>query len=126
VIDAEAAPLLAGKRVLIVEDESLISMLLEDMVADLGGVVAASASQLGRALEIVNGSDIAFDLAVLDVNLGGQEAFPVADVLVERGVPFAFSTGYGASGLPEPWRGRPTLQKPFTEEQVRSVLARLV
>jgi DNA-binding NtrC family response regulator len=119
-----AAQLLAGKRVLIVEDESLISMLLEDIVADLGGVVAASASRVSRALEIVNRFETPIDVAVLDVNVNGEEVFPIAQALAGRGVPFAFSTGYGNSGLPEPWRGRPTLQKPFTEDQVRSVLAR--
>ena len=61
---------------------------------------------------------------MLDVNLGGAEAFPVANALVERGVPFAFSTGYGNSGLPAAWRDRPTLQKPFTQEQVMAVLGR--
>jgi hypothetical protein len=58
------------------------------------------------------------DLAVLDVNLAGEEAFPIATALAQRGVPFAFSTGYGNAGLPESWRSRPTLQKPFTQDQV--------
>lgn len=115
---------LAGVKVLLVEDETLVAMLLEDMVSDLGGTVVGSASRLARALEMVGDTEIGFDLAVLDVNLGGQEAFPVAMVLAERGVPFAFSTGYGNSGLPEAWRDRPTLQKPFTQEQVTAVLSK--
>ncbi len=97
-------------------------MLLEDMIADLGGTVIASASRVSRALEVVQDNGICVDLAVLDVNLGGEEAFPVAVALAKRGVPFAFSTGYGSSGLPESWRSRPTLQKPFTQDQVSSVL----
>jgi CheY-like chemotaxis protein len=107
--------------VLLVEDETLVAMLLEDMVADLGGTVVGSASRVSRALDLI-GEEGGIDLAVLDVNLGGENAFPVAEVLAERGVPFAFSTGYGSAGLPEPWRSRPTLQKPFTQTQVEAVL----
>ena len=113
---------LTGVRVLLVEDETLVAMLLEDMIADLGGTVIASASRVAGALKVVEDDATAIDLAVLDVNLGGEEAFPVATALAERGVPFAFSTGYGNSGLPDPWRSRPTLQKPFTQDQVTAVL----
>ncbi len=115
---------LAGVRILLVEDETLVAMLLEDMIAELGGTVVASASRVAGALEVVKNSGSGLDLAVLDVNLGGEEAFPVAEALAERGVPFAFSTGYGNSGLPDPWRSRPTLQKPFTQDQVTAVLHR--
>jgi CheY-like chemotaxis protein len=121
--DVETPPL-AGTRIFVVEDETLVAMLLEDMIGDLGGTIMGSASRVSRALEIVaeRASDI--DLAVLDVNLGGEEAFPIAEALAERGVPFAFSTGYGNAGLPAAWRERPTLQKPFTHEQVRAVLTK--
>ena len=117
---------LAGKRVLVVEDETLVAMLLEDMIADLGGVLAGSASRVARALEIINDGSTQIELAVLDVNLGGEEAFPIAAALAERGIPFAFSTGYGSAGLPEEWRSRPMLQKPFTHEQVKTVLVRAI
>lgn len=113
---------LAGIRVLLVEDETLVAMLLEDIIEDLGGTVVGSASRVARALEFANDASINIDLAVLDVNLAGEEAFPIATVLAQRGVPFAFSTGYGNAGLPESWRSRPTLQKPFTQDQVMSVL----
>ena len=116
--------LLSGVRVLLVEDETLVAMLLEDMIADLGGTVIGSASRVSRALEMVEDPSCAIDLAVLDVNLGGEEVFPVASALAERRVPFAFSTGYGNAGLPEAWRSRPTLQKPFTQDQVTIVLER--
>lgn len=119
---ADSGRSLTGIRILLVEDETLVAMLLEDMIADLGGTVIASASRVARALEIVRDGETRFDLAVLDVNLGGEEAFPVAVALAERGVPFAFSTGYGSSGLPDTWRSRPTLQKPFTQDQVTAVL----
>jgi DNA-binding NtrC family response regulator len=120
----EAAAPLAGKRVLVVEDETLVAMLLEDMIRDLGGVIVGSASRVGRALDAVSAHAGEIDLAVLDVNLCGEEVFPVASALSERAVPFAFSTGYGNSGLPAAWRAYPTLQKPFTHEQVRVVLSR--
>jgi CheY-like chemotaxis protein len=113
---------LAGIRVLLVEDETLVAMLLEDMIADLGGTVLRSASRVARALEFAEDTSLDFDLAVLDVNLAGEEAFPIADALARRGIPFAFSTGYGNAGLPDAWRSRPTLQKPFTQEQVTAVL----
>ena len=115
---------LRGLRVLVVEDETLVAMLLEDMLGELGARVAATASRVARALEIVNSGETAFDAAVLDVSLAGENAFPIATALIEKGIPFAFSTGYGNAGLPEEWRSRPTLQKPFTQEQVGAVLRR--
>ena len=123
-VPSESAGPLAGLRVLLVEDETLVAMLLEDMVVDLGGNVIGPASRLNRALEIVGDPAIPIDIAVLDINLGGEECFPVASALAERGVPFVFSTGYGNAGLPIDWRSRPTLQKPFTQEQVTSALRR--
>jgi CheY-like chemotaxis protein len=114
---------LEGRRVLLVEDETLVAMLLEDMLGDLGAEVVASASRVDRALQVIGERSGEFDLAVIDVNLGGEQAFPVASALAERGVPFVFSTGYGNAGLPHPWRDRPTLSKPFTEEHVRAALA---
>ena len=108
------------RRVFVVEDEIMIRMLLEDMLADLGYGVAASAGGLNEAMTLARESD--FDLAILDVNLNGDAVYPVADLLQERGVPFAFSTGYGERGLPEAYRGRPTLQKPFQLENLEDIL----
>ena len=101
-----------AKRVLVVEDELMIRMLLEDMLDDLGYTIAAEA---GRDRGGAGGSprQAEFDVAILDVNLNGQPISPVAEVLVARGLPFVFATGYGERGLPEPYRDRPTLQKPF-------------
>jgi CheY-like chemotaxis protein len=95
------------------------------MLADEGCDVAATASRLGEALSMAGDRSLAFDMAILDVNLAGEPVFAVAEVLAERGVPFAFATGYGAGGLPEAWRNRPTLQKPFTAADVRVVLERI-
>ena len=111
----------SSRRVFVVEDEIMIRMLLEDMLADLGYGVAASAGGLNEAIALARNSD--FDLAILDVNLNGDSVYPVADLLMERGVPFVFSTGYGDRGLPEPYRGRPTLQKPFQLANLENILA---
>src|SRR5437660_1741515 len=111
-------------RVLIVEDELMIRMLLEDMLAELGYAVAASATRLDEAVKIASSGD--FDVAILDVNLEGQPVSPVADVLVARGTPFLFATGYGERGLPEHYRDRPTLKKPFQMESLRRMLHRVL
>lgn len=111
------------RRVLVVEDEIMIRMLLEDMLADLGYGVAGSAGGLAEAIRLAR--DTEFDMAILDVNLNGDAVYPVADVLMERGLPFVFSTGYGERGLPEPYRDRPMLQKPFQMENLDQALAGL-
>jgi len=100
-----------AKRVLIVEDELMIRMLLEDMLSELGYSIAAEAGRIDEALEAAKTAE--FDLAILDVNLNGQTIAPVAEALVARGMPFVFATGYGERGLPEAYRDRPTLKKPF-------------
>ncbi len=101
----------AGKRVLVVEDESMIRMLLEGMLTDLGHTVAAEAGGIEEALALAKEADI--DVAILDVNLNNRPITPVVEVLIERGVPFVFASGYGQRGVPEPYRQNPTLQKPF-------------
>jgi len=109
-----------GKRVLVVEDELMIRMLLEDMLGELGYTVAAEAARIDEALEAAQTAD--FDIAILDVNLNGQPISPVADALVARGMPFVFATGYGERGLPEPYRDRPTLKKPFQMDGLKQML----
>jgi CheY-like chemotaxis protein len=125
-MSSEGEAALAGLRVLVVEDEALVSMLLEDMLADHGCEVAATASRVNQALDLVADPSLAFDAAILDVNLGGDPIFPVAEALAQRGAPFVFATGYGAGGLPESWRDRPTLQKPFSHHDVGKALAAAV
>lgn len=113
---------LTGLKLLIVEDETLVAMLLEDIVAEAGGTVVGTASRVMHAIEMVNDKTLRIDLAILDVNVGGEEVFPVAEALALRNVPFAFATGYENASLPEKWRVRPMLQKPFSEEQVLRLL----
>ncbi len=114
---------LAGLRVLVVEDEMMVSMLIEDMLADLGCQVIGPASRLDEAFDLARTDDL--DCAILDVNLGGQPIFPLADLLRERGQPFAFATGYGDAGLRDIDRGAPVLQKPFREGDLARVLGEL-
>ena len=115
---------LDGLRVLVVEDEMMVSMLIEDMLGDLGCTVIGPASRLDEAISLANSAEL--DCAVLDVNLGGQPIFPLADILRAKGAPFAFATGYGDAGLRDVDRGSPVLQKPFREADLRRVLESLV
>lgn len=110
----------AGRRVLVVEDEALVAMLLETILEDMGCVAVGPAATVDEGLRMA--ADEAVDAALLDVNVAGRQVFPVAEALKRRGVPFIFSTGYGEGGLPDEWRGQPTLQKPFTEAAVRNAL----
>lgn len=122
VVDSETK--LAGKRVLVVEDESLVSMMLEDYLEELGCVLAGSAARLPSAQDAAR--TLTFDVAVLDVNLDGQESFSVADILTRRNIPFVFSTGYGGGGLPDRLKGTPVLQKPFLQADLARVLSRVL
>ena len=114
---------LAGLRVLVVEDEMMVSMLIEDMLGDLGCTVIGPASRLDEAMALADAVEL--DCAVLDVNLGGQPIFPLADLLRAKGAPFAFATGYGDAGLRDVDRGSPVLQKPFREADLARVLSQL-
>jgi len=96
----EAQPATQAKRILVVEDEVMIRMLLEDMLGELGYIVAAEAARIDEALEATKNAD--FDLAILD------------------GTPFVFATGYG--DVPEPYRGRPMLTKPFQMDGLKQML----
>ncbi|MDG2571032.1 response regulator [Vibrio parahaemolyticus] len=103
-----------GRRILLVEDEGMIAMLVEDMLDDLGHELIRVATRLEDAVAAAGNE--AIDLAILDLNLGGVLTYPAADVLAERGIPFIFATGYGSSGLKDGYTARPTLQKPLDTE----------
>lgn len=102
----------------------LVAMNIEDMLLDLGHEVAGLASRLPPALALAQ--DAEFDAAMLDVNLAGETSFPVADALVERGIPFLFATGYGLHGIAARYRDFPVLQKPFRTHQLGEALDALV
>ncbi|KHK64844.1 response regulator [Pseudomonas frederiksbergensis] len=113
--------LFAGIKVLLVEDEGTVAMLIEEMLEELGCEVVASVPRLARAREVA--STAQFDLAILDVNLAGERVFPVAEILRDRKIPFLFSTGYGASGVPAEFARYPVLHKPFSESELQLKIA---
>jgi CheY-like chemotaxis protein len=112
------------RRILVVEDEVMISMLLEDMLVELGYEVVGPAAKLEDGLALA--STAAFDLAVLDVNLNGQRSSPIAQVLSARGIPFVLATGYGADGLEDGVEATDILKKPFTPDDLASVIGRVI
>jgi DNA-binding NtrC family response regulator len=107
-------------RVLVVEDEALICMTLQDLLEDLGCEVAAICTTLQQAKDYIRRDD--FDVAILDVNLNGEEITPVSAALHERGIPFIFSTGYGKDGAPGDFKHYPLIEKPFRDTDVESSL----
>lgn len=109
-----------SRRVIIVEDEFLVAMHIEDLLQQLGHTVVGTALRLGDALKLARSSD--FDFAVLDVNLGTDLSFPVADLLRERVIPFIFVTGYGRAGIIQQHAATPTLQKPFEAPALRGAI----
>jgi DNA-binding response OmpR family regulator len=114
----------SGARVLLVEDEGLVALMIEDMLEELGLKVVASAAHLKRACELAaTGS---FDLALLDVNLAGEFVFPVARVLRDRGIPFLFSTGYGTPPLEEEFRHALAIGKPFSIDELNDKVRKLL
>jgi CheY-like chemotaxis protein len=115
---------LSGLRVLLVEDEGGIALLIEDLLEELGCDVVASVARLARAYEAVQSRLL--DLVVLDVNVAGEKSFDFARMLVDRGTPFVFSTGYGSGGLPVDLQNHPVLAKPFSLSDLsRSIAAAL-
>ena len=117
-----AAETLNGQpcRVLLVEDEALIAMLIEDMIHDSGGEMVGSAGRLSDALVLVQETQA--DVAVLDLNLAGALAYPVADALRQRGVPIVFTTGYGSAGVIEHFEDCPILDKPFDQRSLEKAI----
>jgi len=114
----------AGKRILVVEDEMIVAMLIEDILMDGGATVVGPAARVAKALDLLGTESV--DAALLDVNLAGENTMPVAEELRRRGIPFAFATGYGAAGLPEGFATQPLLQKPFQERDLQEVMARVL
>lgn len=120
-LSERAKSLLAGKHVLIVEDELMVAVRTEQMLEDLGCTVQGPVPNVHAALRLLEQAEP--DIAVLDVNLGDHRVFPVADELRRRGIPFIFATGYNSSTIPEPYRKCSRLEKPFNVEQLAHELA---
>ena len=101
----------------------MICLLVEDMLLELGCQVVGTAADVKRAIDLVQ-REQSIDVAILDVNLGGRQVFPVAEILAGRGVPFLFASGMGADGLPTEWLGHCSVQKPMTIEGLGTALRR--
>ena len=114
--------LLSGRSILVIEDEMLILMMIEDMLADLGCKSVAVASKIGQAITLID--DQVFDAAMLDLNLNGMESYPIADALAARDVPYFFSTGNSLTNVKDGYRDQDVLKKPFTFEQLSNMLSR--
>jgi CheY-like chemotaxis protein len=115
----------ASWRVLVVEDDPIIGMMLRDMLRELKCEPVGPAGSVTAALKLLE-TTLALDAAVLDCNLGGEKVWPVADRLVARKLPFVFSTGYGQAGIEPRFKGIPVLNKPFPVKQLRSALLPLL
>jgi CheY-like chemotaxis protein len=111
---------LRGKRALIVEDEALLALSLQDMLADMGCAVVATKARLRDALIQAERAD--FDFAVLDVNLAGERIDPVADILARRAIPFIFATGYNEPAMPGAHRDRHVIGKPYSSSELQAAL----
>lgn len=113
---------LHGLRVLVLEDEPIVAMMLEDMLIELGCTVIGPASTLEEGLALAEGGG--FDLAVLDININGERSDAIARVLDTQGTLYTFATGYGLAGVPDS-RCQKVIQKPYTLDQLAEALAEL-
>lgn len=104
---------LIGRTILVLEDEYLAALDMSETIEQWGGGVAGPVGRLDQALALLEAGGV--DGAVLDVALDGETSYPLADVLVERSIPFLFVTGYGSPDLPERFGGKPKLAKPFSD-----------
>ena len=115
---------LSGRRILVVEDEMLIVMMIESMLGDLGCESVTTAATVAQAIALIDGRT--FDAAMLDVNLKGTNSRRVADALAARGVPFFFSTGNGGHHTMDGYGDRAILKKPFIYEDLAAILKGLL
>lgn len=113
---------LDGLRLFVVEDEALVAMLLENMLDSLGCIVIDVAGSVAQAMRRMDRIVDEADAAILDVNLGTERVYPVADALEELGVPFLFATGYGPSGVGDRYPGHTVLAKPYTKHMLLNAL----
>jgi CheY-like chemotaxis protein len=111
---------ISAKRVLVVEDEYLVAMDVSAWLEAAGAQVVGPASNVNAALEVLERTEL--DCAILDVNLRGEMAYPIADALAARGIPFVFTTGYGARTMPARFAGVKRCEKPTTPEAISRAL----
>jgi CheY-like chemotaxis protein len=120
----ENAANLKRKRILIVEDSPVVAPFTADLLQELGCIVVGPAPNLAIARTLIEDEEV--DAALVDVHIRGERVFPLCEVLAAKGVPFALTSGYADWGIPEKWRDRPRLQKPYTLSEVEEALQRLL
>ncbi|MDO4235993.1 response regulator [Pseudomonas sp.] len=118
------APIITSPHVFIVEDETMLAILMEDMLDELGYATAFHASALGEGLAYAKEGE--YDLAILDINIIGGSSFPIACEIAQRGIPFFFCSGYGRQGMPAEWTHRRCLAKPISLEQLDAAMSELI
>ena len=115
---------LGGRRVLLVEDSPVVGPFTADLLVELGCEVVGPAPNMAEARKVIEAEKV--DAALMDVHIRGERVFPLCEMLDQRGVPFLFTSGYADWSMPEKWRDRPRLQKPYTIDAVAAALARLL
>lgn len=117
-------PELDGKRVLVVEDSPVVGPFTADLLSELGCAVVGPAPNMAAARELIE--EGGFDAAMMDVHIRGERVFPLCEMLEEKGVPFVLTSGYADWTMPDKWRDRPRLQKPYKLDDVRDILCELL
>jgi CheY-like chemotaxis protein len=120
----EAAGTLAGRRILIVEDSPVVGPFTADLLSELGCAVVGPAPNLAIARQLIETEKV--DAALMDVHIRGERVFPLCETLTAKRVPFVFTSGYADWNMPEKWRDRPRLQKPYTLDRVEDALKRVL
>lgn len=113
---------LAGRRIFLVEDETLVALMIEQMVEELGGTVVGSEAGIDGALTFLAKHHSQIDVALLDVNLNGDRSYDVAHAIRGHGIPLVFATGYTDDDIIAEWRSRPVLEKPFRLAELEGAL----
>jgi CheY-like chemotaxis protein len=108
----------------LVEDEALLRMMTVEMLEELGHRVVAEAGTITAAEPLARNAE--FDLALLDINVGGTNIAPIAEIIADRGLPFVFVSGYGSEGRPQSFKDRPALRKPFLIESLADMIKKVV
>lgn len=113
-----------GLRAFVVEDETLVAIFLEDLLEELGCTVVGSATQVPRALSLVE--SLRPDIAIIDINLAGEEAYPIAEALRRHQIPFVFATGYGDGRVLPDWQDYPVIHKPYQKSDLERAMAQVL
>ena len=114
---------MTDRRILIIEDSPVVGPFTAEMLAELGYAVAGPAPNMASARQLIESEEI--DAALVDLNIRGERAVPLGELLAAKGVPFIVTSGYAGWQMPDEWSSRPRLQKPYTIEQVRDALEAL-